>query len=344
MKSHEPIQISDCEGKKSSASLAILKGHIVTSNETARKKRVQNLLDGLDELFAYDDPLTLLILENTVIDILHSKLKIHLTQGNAIHAGVFSILSRGIEINDVSELQYDSATMDANILLHEMTHAVACFGFRIDPFALQQFFKVAGYGDSFGAKITVEAELKEFIKNHHLPYPSQPNSRFFNFMGKLHSDDRKKFRELNPARHKFDYCVREDVARITKQNYFNFPEDERFNDLAWNLQSCMYNPNRPAELGEVFSRYMECRLHLLRKAKENAIPENETFKLLEKISPKVHAYFETDVKKILHLRLIYFTEKYPNDFKSVYFKKYPKQESTSVHETYRRDGTLKFKK
>jgi hypothetical protein len=321
----------------------LLNNHISTLNSTANKDRVTSLLTALDVLYSLDDKLTLLILENTLADIFHSKLKIHIRPEQDKTPGKFSLATRNIEINN-SELHQDFS-LDTRILLHEMTHAVSCFAFRLDPFVAKEILDEKGYGDIVGIQSYIKQSMAEFIKNPLNPYHPSKNAHS---LRKFSQVGENKFAEgLNPAELKFKHCVKEVADKIKEDGCAYFSEDKDFSTTALSLQESIFDPHnidKPQDLEEVFSRYMECRLHLLNKAKQNSIPADQVFTLLEKLAPKLHDYFETDVKKLLQYRLMYFKQKFPNDFESLYLKTYPQEESKEVKETFRKDGVLKFAK
>lgn len=343
------------------ASIALLKNHIDTHNETARKERIISLHECLEELFSYDDELILLILENSLIDILHSRLTLRIsTEGeDNLHSGSFSKFTRQIDINDSCYHGNFSTVEDASILLHEMTHAISCFAFRIDPFSFKEFIEKQSYGNSVGAQRAIKRNMEEFIESQDLPYSADQlcdektfSPRYYFLRdGFLGGGDNEKMsfgncstffsKNLNPSKLKFNQCVREDAANIKENKYFRFPEDAFFDDLAWSFQNYL-SDSKGSE--EIFSVYMECRLYLLRQVKEGVISKEEGFNRLEKIAPRVHAYFEMDVIKILQHRLVYYTEKFPDEFESRYLQKYPCPESHEPKESYLPAGILKFSK
>jgi hypothetical protein len=330
----------DNTGTLKPGSLQLIREHIIASNDAADKDSVANLLLAVEKLFALEDQLTLLVLENTLVDMLHSKVIIHISKEQDIHPGKFSLANRFIVISDSEWHKSSRVEKDAAILLHEMAHAVSCFAFRIDPFLMKQSFEEHGYGDLKEVQRAVKQAMTDFIKKPQLPYSSKKKATFNNQTNE-YTDG------LNPAELKFNQCIREVAAKIKQDGYLHFDDDAGFDVLASSLQECIhdtFNETKPQNLEEVFSRYMECRLYLLNKTQHNSIPSDKTFELLKELSPRLHDYFETDVKKLLLHRLTYFSKKFPGEFESKYFTMYPQQESKGVQEKFIRDGTLGFSK
>jgi hypothetical protein len=147
------------------------------------------------------------------------------------------------------------------------------------------------FADSYGKNFP--DALNFFLQTKNLPYPANKEEV---------SDE---YQKVNPSALKFKQCVREDL-RLRNQNHFfpmgvaasnaeeRFPVEERY------FPEGILESN---SLEEIFPMYMEYRYDLLRTAAAKGITKESALNVLAEKLPRLHDYFETDVKKVLKYRL-----------------------------------------
>lgn len=234
------------------------------------------------QLVDLDDDLTSLLLENAYLDYLHHSFTIEAGEpkqkvNGLIAAGSFDGLGRLLTITK-------DAPDRTKTLIHELAHAITFFVFK--PRQM-----------TFGASVPY-AQKQTFF-----PRTSQP---------------------FNPAELKFKHCVLEDEKHLHSlyNPYLFSPEideclDSNFDFIKKRMLiksqlNCFFSHIKTAyeadllsekSLAEIFPFYIEIRASLLILAKDYRISKEHALAVLEKHLPKLHAYFETDVKRIIKNRL-----------------------------------------
>lgn len=233
----------------------------------------------VDLLFDLGDELTLLFLKNCLIDRINFGLEMSFlaaeesTDRNVL--GNFSLLT-GIKVFNFND------SLLFTTIIHEAAHAVCARAFR----------KNAHLFDELPCSIK-----NPFFRKGYFPYPSpsDPSSS-----------------EINPAALKFKYCVSEDAkqkllfANMAPEPYkaiINF-----VNNFFVSIKRYDNDILSDIVLQEIISCYMDMRVKLLAMARQNIIPKEYVLQLLATRLPHIDAYVNTDLKKVLELRLFHFKE------------------------------------
>lgn len=231
------------------------------------------------EYVELDDDLITLIFENSYFDIRYHGLKIISQQGTIgeglkIKAGEFDFLSRTLAIDMDMPIAGDT-------FIHELAHAAIFYLFR------PKFMSVG--------KLTPYTE------------PLLTNQKF----------------PFNISELKFKQCIREDMAnqkmpgaylfspaidyqyRLNKRFVFQSAMiKQQISSFFSNIQAC-YSQDiyHEKSSGEIFSFYMQLRASLLLLAHAYNIDKDYPIAVLSNHFPRLHSYFETDVKRLLKSRL-----------------------------------------
>lgn len=283
---------------------------------------LENLYASIDTLFSNGDDLTLLIVENCALDILLHRQKIQLIDfsecsGTSCCSGSFCLATRTISIIDFPDIINFS-----NTIIHEFSHAICGLPFRFDPFPFATQF-----GDLFPNAVN------NFNKYPILPYPATTNIL-----------DHNKFPYINPSALKFKQCVREDLIR---DNTHISPSsinklDTFFSDLQRNFPDGILEQNA---LEEILPIYMECRVKLLHEANTKGFSKKIALSTLASKLPRIHDFFETDLKKVLKHRLISFRHELSSrSVESQFLKQHTQVNNRAVITSIKNDGALYFKK
>jgi len=245
---------------------------------------------------ALNDDLISLIFENSYFDIKCHCLKIMHQRATTdenfkIKKGEFDCLSRTIAMD--LDLPFAHETF-----IHELSHSAIFFLFK-------------PHSKIFG-KVT--------------PYTEQLSSRAKSF--------------FNPSELKFKQCIREDMAKhqeigdylfspvIDMQFFYDGQFSLRsfmikahissfFSDIQSNYTQDIYSEDSSKE---IFSFYMQLRGSLLLLAHDYNISKSDAIAILEKHFPRLHAYFETDIKRLLKNRLRDLINDQGRDLKSSILK------------------------
>lgn len=298
------------------------------------------LCESYQTLLDLDDDLILLILENNVLNgmIHHQKIVLEdiavqfdNPHNITAHLGRFDKNQRKVTIIKGPTNIYDET------VIHEFTHAANGFAFVFDPLPvknrLEERFKTEECRQSIFNNTS-----KEFRRAAVLPHPAYECPY-----------QRDKI-DNNIAALKFKQCVRRDMQNYqdNTENPFNLDPNISLMDNAITL--FMINIDLHIKkvgystrtLEEVLPLYMECRLNLLKIARDHNLPCTSAYnKLAEKI-PHIHAYCETDFKKVLKYRLQYYRSRYNDGYYSEYLKRHATVPTSSVTTTFHEAGTLKF--
>lgn len=299
--------------------------------------QLKKLKDSFHDLLALDDDLILLILENNAINALIHKQQIFLEAISAQfdreeritpHAGRFEKHERRVTIIN-ERLDY------SDTLIHELTHAAIGFTFSFDPWPVQHRLSLFN-DEEFRRKIFVDNMVK-FRQAPGFPHPAYEASH--------------KKNSFNIAALKFKQCVYRDL-----HNYIEKEECNIFSvryDISRNIASLMHMlKSMMAEKGdgvellqEILPYYIQCRAEILKIAKDKKLPASEAYNMLAEAMPNIHAYCETDIKKVLKHRLEYYHHHYYAGYYSQYLDRHATQEPRSVRTTkttFCEDGSLKF--
>lgn len=309
--------------------------NIIKDNFSVRKKESSPLLDFLHksllklslenpeslpvlqqflQLKDLDDPLITLILENLAIDTEFHHLKFGIMDiefvGTRMTMGRFNYLNGMIWVSINSNL--------FKTLIHEMAHASVFFIFRPTQMLQPAIFPCE--------------QKQTFLKNSEL--------------------------EFNPAELKFKQCVRHDKKHLEENMFEKFlfsPEidlqqsidfwkrsvelqsslSQFFTNIETSYQAKMQDNTA---LKEVFSFYMEIRASLLQLAKDYHIEKKSAMAVLHRYLPRLHDYFETDIKRILRHRLRYeINDKLLFDHHCLSFSQFPFISSKSSEMMYKND-------
>lgn len=284
---------------------------------------LKNVLASFDALSSNQDELTLLVLENCLLDVLLHKQKIQIRdftecRGSDCCGGSFCAATRTISIINFPNL------MDfSNVLIHEFMHAVSCFAFRFDPFPWS-----LGYSDS-AFSYAVSKFLSPSILPHHVG-DNLPREYEFQY--------------LNPSALKFKQCVREDLKHAkedTMQLNITTTEklDKFFSDFERHFPDGILENNA---LEEILPVYMECRIELLQIANAQGLSKEQALNALANKLPRIHDYCETDLKKVLAHRLEKFRPALDMHFIESQFlaKQTRPADGAKVKTCFRTNGTL----
>ncbi|MDR3501523.1 MAG: hypothetical protein P4L79_02975 [Legionella sp.] len=237
--------------------------------------------DTYDNLMELDDHIIKLIIENSAADALLHNLKLHIEDpeaqvglyGHYSYAGAFRMPLRTVVIADMgSDRDYGA------LVAHELTHAVSALAFRFDVPAFEAGLK----------NRLIDSKMQAYLAKPILPCTSDDNQIF------------------NPEILKFKQCVREDYARFLQEKR-SFSGEPRLDDYFENLERRFPEGILETEsLCEVLPIYMECRVQLFKRVKENKMTKEQALRHLEEQLPRIHDYVETDFKKVLQQRLEHY--------------------------------------
>lgn len=316
-----------CPDKKNTLTLTHL-FELSFADTNISKNTHLHVLTSLKQLSTNKDPLTLLVIENALLDIFLHRQKIQILdftecRGSSCCSGSFCRATRTITLVDFHDQDF------SQVLIHEFMHAVTCFAFSFDPFPFTEFF--SPFSKPFNEKI-FPISLATFLNTPTLPFPDEDN---------LFKSSR--FNKLNPAALKFLYCVREDVKHLQQSQHVTIEKiDHFFSNLERRFPAGIFT--REA-LEEILPAYMECRIELLRIAKNEGVSTRLALTTLAEKLPHIHAYCETDLKKILLHRLEKFQpDLLYRDIQSQFLAQYSYRNSTKVKTFFRGDGTLSLRK
>jgi hypothetical protein len=242
------------------------------------------------DLIDLGDDFILLVLENTSIDLMFHGLSFEISTRIEI---VNNMQRLGLFCMDTKTVTIALSPAVFSTLIHEIAHACTYFTFR--------------------RNVTNLPETPPHPPSH--PY------------------------EFNPAKLKFLRCVNEDKWRLKygiAEDYLFSPQIDtlfqtpvfiiKVNDLKCALKKYFaqieycyeVEINHEAGLNEIFPFYIEIRAKLLKFAKDYGIPKHMAYDTLERYLPKLHQYFETDIKRILQHRLYHSIVLYEmKDFNSL---------------------------
>lgn len=279
----ETIQILDFHPKQKEKLLQFISDSLFKLS--LKEPKANPVIEIFQKLADLDDKLILLILENIAIDVkLHGMtfecINFQSNADRCFKFGEFDALERALKFSITPFL--------FNTFIHELTHACVSFTFRPQ--------NIAG-------------------KLASVPH-DQHNTVFKNSKAKF-----------NPAELKFKQCVREDYQKqktadmsgflfsptIDLQSHdcsmrcldLRFSLKDFFTKIEESYKSGIFDE---VALAEIFSHYMEIRANLMQFAKDYNIEKKEAMKILAKHLPRLHDYFETDIKRVLGHRLRYFIE------------------------------------
>ncbi len=257
--------------------------------EQMNKAKAKSILPDFLQLVSFNDELITLILENLSIDVMYHQLTFDILssqyrQDGLVQLGNFDFILSQIGLN-LDNHPFVTQPLLVS-LMHEMAHA--CVYFTYQDYASVLSFAIIPWDSQ-----------QTFFKNSNI--------------------------EFNPAQLKFKQCVRADNEHLKKMSLDNieafFPAaitDKERNDLK--LRLCRFFSHienayqkdlfSNQALSEVFSFYMEIRAFLLFFAQQFQIEKKAMLNVLAQTLPKLHDYFETDVKRILKNRLDYSVKHY----------------------------------
>jgi hypothetical protein len=334
----EICEIKDHKFAKRKPLASLLKNFTFLHESETDKNQLNKLRNSFDDLLALDDDLILLILENNVLNVLIHKQKIFLeaisAQSNreeriSPYAGIFEKHERRVAILNSRFLDY------SDTLIHELTHAATGFTFSFDPWPVQYRLSLFN-NEELRNKIFVENMVK-FRQAPGFPHPAhEANHRETSF---------------NIAALKFKQCVYRDLHNYTEKEEYNLFSEKY--DISRNIASYMstLKPMVTKDgdgieiLQEILPYYIQCRFEILKIARDKKIPASAAISMLAEAMPNIHAYCETDFRKVLKHRLEYYHHHYYSGYYSEYLEYHANKEPQSVRTTktaFCEDGSLKF--